>query len=108
MQPRAAAVGGSRGASGGQASERKLQKVTPEGLREFGYHVRNARIRKGWTLEDLAREALANPERKGYVSQIENGRRPLSARTIGNLARVLDLPESVTRPLLLAPPKRMR
>lgn len=77
--------------------------MTPEGLREFGYHVRNARIRRGWTLEDLAREALANPERKGYVSQIENGKRPLSARTIGNLARVLDLPESVTRPLLYAP-----
>ena len=66
--------------------------MTSEGLKEFGYQVRNARIRKGWTLEQLAREALNNPERKGYLSQIENGQRPLSARTIGNLARVLDLP----------------
>jgi tetratricopeptide (TPR) repeat protein len=77
--------------------------VTPEGLREFGYKVRDARTRKGWTLEALAQAALENPERKGYLSQIENGKRPLSARTIGNLARVLDLPESVTRPLLFAP-----
>ncbi len=77
--------------------------MTPQGLREFGNHVREARVRKGWTLEALAQTALNNPERKGYVSQIENGKRPLSALTIGNLARVLDLPESVTRPLLFAP-----
>ena len=86
-----------------QADERKLQNVTPEGLREFGYRVREARIRKGWTLEALAREALNNEERKGYVSQIENGRRNLAPMTIGNLARVLGLPEDVTRPLLFTP-----
>jgi transcriptional regulator with XRE-family HTH domain len=77
--------------------------VTPEGLREFGSHVREARVRKGWTLEILAEVALNNPDRKGYVSQIENGKRPLSALTVGNLARVLDLPAEVTRPLLFAP-----
>jgi transcriptional regulator with XRE-family HTH domain len=77
--------------------------VTPEGLKEFGNHVREARVRKGWTLEALAGAALNNPDRKGYVSQIENGKRPLSALTIGNLARVLNLPADVTRPLLFAP-----
>lgn len=77
--------------------------MTSEGLREFGNHVREARVRRGWTLETLAEAALNNPERKGYVSQIENGKRPLSALTIGNLARVLDLPPEVTRPLLFAP-----
>lgn len=86
-----------------QAGDRRLQIVTPEGLKEFGNHVREARVRKGWTLETLAREALSNPDRKGYVSQVENGKRPLSALTIGNLARVLDLPPEVTRPLLFAP-----
>lgn len=77
--------------------------MTPEGLIAFGNHVREARVLKGWTLEALAQAALNNPDRKGYVSQIENGKRPLSARTIGNLARVLDLPAAVTRPLLFAP-----
>ncbi len=42
-------------------------------LAEFGYRVRDARTRKGWLLEDFARESFANPDRKGYVSQIENG-----------------------------------
>ena len=69
-------------------------------LAEFGYRVRDARIRKGWKLEDVAREAFANPDRKGYVSQIENGKIRISPRTVGNLARVLDLPEAVTEPML--------
>ncbi len=34
----------------GYPADQRLQKVTPKGLQEFGYHVRNARIRKGWTL----------------------------------------------------------
>ena len=71
-----------------------------EVFKEFGYQVRNARTRLGWTLETLSREALANPARKGYVSEIENGKRRISSRTVGNLARVLHLPESVTAPML--------
>ena len=65
-----------------------------EVLTEFGYQVRNARTRLGWTLETLSREALANPARKGYVSEIENGKRRISSRTVGKFARVLHLPES--------------
>lgn len=71
-----------------------------DALAEFGYRVRDARIRKGWTLETLAQHALENPDRKGYVSQIENGKIRISPRTVGNLARVLDLPEFVTEPML--------
>ena len=71
-----------------------------EVLAEFGYRVREARTRKGWLLEDVARQAFANPDRKGYVSQIENGKIRISPRTVGNLARVLNLPESVTAPML--------
>jgi transcriptional regulator with XRE-family HTH domain len=82
----------------------QLQKVTArfmsDVLAEFGYQVREARTRKGWKLEDVARQAFANPDRKGYVSQIENGKITISPRTVGNLARVLDLPPAVTAPLL--------
>ncbi|NOX42002.1 MAG: helix-turn-helix transcriptional regulator, partial [Alphaproteobacteria bacterium] len=77
--------------------------MTSDLLRTFGKHVRDARVRLGWTLETLAETALANPDRKGYLSQIENGKRPISALTIGNLARVLDLPTSVTDPVMHAP-----
>jgi transcriptional regulator with XRE-family HTH domain len=77
--------------------------VTPEILEEFGYQVRNTRIREGWTLEHLARIALGNPERKGYMSAVEKGKRALSPLTIGKIAHALDLPESVTAPLLKSP-----
>lgn len=77
--------------------------MTPEALKEFGYHVRNARIREKLTLEALALAALDNGSRKGYLSQVEQGKRPLSAMTIGRLATALNLPEAVTRPLLFAP-----
>ncbi|MBL9054327.1 MAG: hypothetical protein JNN02_11415, partial [Tabrizicola sp.] len=77
--------------------------MTPEALKEFGYQVRNARIREKLTLEALALAALDNAARKGYVSQVEQGKRPLSAMTIGRFAAALKLPEAVTRPLLFAP-----
>jgi len=74
--------------------------VTPEILAEFGYQVGSARSRTGWTLETLAELAFENGDRKGCVSAIENGKRRISARTVGNLARVLELPVSVAKPLL--------
>ena len=74
--------------------------MTPDALVEFGYQVKNARIREKLTLESLALTALDNGSRKGYLSQVEQGKRPLSAMTIGRLAVALKLPESVTAPLL--------
>lgn len=57
--------------------------------------MRKARTAKGWTLEVLAHEALGNLERKSYVSRVEHGKQRLSAMTIRNFARVLDLPDGI-------------
>ena len=69
-------------------------------LETFGAAVKTARVEKGWTLEALAAEALGNPDRKGYCSQVEKGKRNLTEGTIRNFARALDLPDSATAPLL--------
>lgn len=70
---------------------------------QFGYRVCDARTRKGWRLEDVARQALSNPDRRGHVSQIENGKIGRPPRTVGSLARVLELPKSVSEPRLRQP-----
>ncbi|MEM8591018.1 MAG: helix-turn-helix transcriptional regulator [Pseudomonadota bacterium] len=69
-------------------------------LETFGKAVKSARTERGWTLEALAAEALGNPDRKGYCSQVEKGKRNLSEATIRSFARVLDLPDTTTAPLL--------
>ncbi|WP_299878396.1 helix-turn-helix transcriptional regulator [uncultured Sulfitobacter sp.] len=73
--------------------------VTSDDLKAFGAQVRAARSAAGWTLAQLAEEAFRNPDRKGYVSQIEHGRKQITALTVGKLAEALDLPESVTAPM---------
>lgn len=73
--------------------------VTSDVLKAFGAQVRAARSAAGWTLAQLAKEAFGNAERKGYVSQIEHGRKQITALTVGKLAEALDLPESVTAPM---------
>lgn len=73
--------------------------VTSDVLKTFGEKVRAARSAAGWTLAQLAEEAFRNPDRKGYISQIEHGRKPITALTVGKLAEALDLPESVTAPM---------
>ena len=69
-------------------------------LVQFGLKVRQARTAKLWTLTQLAHQAFGNQDRKGYVSQIENGRKPITALTVAKLAKALDLPASVTNPIL--------
>jgi transcriptional regulator with XRE-family HTH domain len=69
-------------------------------LVQFGLRVRQARIAKLWTLTQLAHEAFGNQDRKGYVSQIENGRKPITPLTVAKLAKALDLPAEVTNPIL--------
>lgn len=73
--------------------------VTSDVLKTFGAQLRAARSAAGWTLAQLAEEAFGNPDRKGYVSQIEHGRKQITALTVGKLAEALDLPESVTAPM---------
>lgn len=74
--------------------------VTSETLKTFGIELRSARTAAGWTLAQLAEEAFGNADRKGYVSQIENGRKQINPLTVGKLAEALDLPDRVTRPMM--------
>ncbi|MEO0485540.1 MAG: helix-turn-helix transcriptional regulator [Pseudomonadota bacterium] len=76
--------------------------MTYDPLAEFGQAMKTARKLKGWSLETLAAEALGNGDRKGYCSQVERGQRRLSAGTIQNFARALELPEDITNRALLA------
>jgi len=74
--------------------------VTSDTLKTFGLEVRAARVAAGWTLAQLAQEALGNPDRKGYVSQIENGRKQITPLTVGKLAEALDLSDAIVRPVI--------
>jgi transcriptional regulator with XRE-family HTH domain len=75
-------------------------------LAEFGKLVRAKRAEKGLSQEALAEAALSNADRKGYISQLENGKLPnITALTLQKIARALDIPQAdidsllgVTRP----------
>ncbi|MFK7752819.1 MAG: helix-turn-helix domain-containing protein, partial [Sedimentitalea sp.] len=69
-------------------------------LVEFGKAVLKSRTAKGWTLENLAHEALGNQERKSYVSRVEKGRQKLNALTAQKFAKALDLSDAVLDPVL--------
>jgi len=61
----------------------------------FGRLLKARRGQKKWSQETLAREALGNPDRKSYVSALENGKlAQVSATTIQRLADCLDIPQS--------------
>jgi tetratricopeptide (TPR) repeat protein len=70
-------------------------------LTAFGLQVRAARVLKGWTLSQLADEAFGNEDRKGYVSEIEHGKRHISSSTVGKLSKALNLSGDVINPLLI-------
>ncbi|WP_299376003.1 helix-turn-helix transcriptional regulator [uncultured Tateyamaria sp.] len=78
--------------------------MTSDPWKDFGYAVRQARLDLGWTLEQLATEALNNGARKGYVGQVEKGARNLSAETIDKFDQALSLPADVVKAAHLAPP----
>ncbi|MCE2747991.1 MAG: helix-turn-helix domain-containing protein [Rhodobacter sp.] len=64
-------------------------------LAEFGKLVRARRTEKGLSQEALAAAALGNPDRKGYISQLENGKLPnITALTLQKIARALDIPQA--------------
>ncbi|WGH78123.1 helix-turn-helix domain-containing protein [Jannaschia ovalis] len=61
---------------------------TPE-LQAFGKAVRAARVKNGQTLAQLAGDIWGDESRKGYLSQVENGKRRLSPLTIAKIAEQL-------------------
>lgn len=84
-----------------------IQTPISPALDAFGKAIKAERLARDWSLTKLADEALGNPNRKGYCSQVEKGLRNLSEGTIRSFARVLDLPASATDPLTghLLPPE---
>jgi len=78
--------------------------MTSDPWKELGYAIRTARLGHGWSLEDLAGEALGNPARKSYVGQVENGLRNLSPETIDKFDQALDLPADIVKAAHMAPP----
>jgi transcriptional regulator with XRE-family HTH domain len=59
---------------------------------KFGRLVRQRREYRGWSQEALAAAAFSNATRKGYISQIENGKIPnITRETVRNVARVLEI-----------------
>lgn len=86
----------------------ELHMVTSDTLIAFGAAVRKARVALGLTLADVAHEALGNRDRKGYVSDIENGKRSISPLTAGKLAEALDLPDDVTNTIVQSPTEQKR
>lgn len=65
---------------------------SPSDVERFGKQVREKRKARGWSLEALAAEAFSNSTRKGYVSQIENGKIPnITRENVRNVARVLEM-----------------
>ena len=69
--------------------------VTSDALKTFGAAVRKARVDAGWTLSELAHQAFGNSDRKGFVSQIELGKRQITPLTAGKLAEALALKDDV-------------
>lgn len=59
---------------------------------KFGRLVRQARAELSLTQEALAAAALGNPDRKGYISNIEKGRLPgITSDTVRKIAEAIDL-----------------
>lgn len=65
---------------------------TVSDIMTFGRLVRQARTKLGLTQEALAAEALGNADRKGYISNIENGRLPgITSDTVRKIAEAIDI-----------------
>jgi transcriptional regulator with XRE-family HTH domain len=63
----------------------KPQKLVKEQLAAFGANLKELRIRKGWTLEELARRSgLSKP----FISRLESGDRQASIAAVLTLSQV--------------------
>jgi transcriptional regulator with XRE-family HTH domain len=59
-----------------------------QGMASLGGRIRKRRLDLGWTQDDLAVKAGLS---KGFLSDLENGKRGISADKLFDLARVLSL-----------------
>ena len=81
-----------------------MPKVAQDLLEEFGRAVEFERSRRGWKLNDVAsrisemdagRTGLkTNAPGRSFLSDIEKGKRSISASTVGKLIHALEMPES--------------
>jgi transcriptional regulator with XRE-family HTH domain len=74
----------------------KLSKVAQTVLDDFGRAVKRARSLNGWTLDQLAVAMAGNAKEatgKSFLSNIEKGKRDISATTVGKLIKALHLDE---------------
>ncbi|WP_147127062.1 helix-turn-helix domain-containing protein [Shimia ponticola] len=78
--------------------------MTTEAMRQFGLAVRTRRLAEEMSMTELAERALGNPDRKGYVGQVEAGKRNLSPETIDKFVQALNLPIEVANAALIGPP----
>ena len=78
--------------------------MTSDPWKELGFAIRQARLDLGWSMSDLAGNALGNEARKGYVGQVEKGARNLSPETIDKFDQALDLPADIVKAAQSAPP----
>lgn len=69
-----------------------MPKVAQESLTAFGREVKRARSLKGWTLDELG-GVMKSTSGKSFLSNIEKGKRDISARTAGRLIAALNLDE---------------
>ena len=61
---------------------------TEPDLRRLGATVRAARLRHGWTLRQLAKQARATP---AYLSDLERGRRSWAGAKARNVLRLVEI-----------------
>ena len=54
----------------------------------LGSRLKNVRVKAGWTLRELARQAGVSPS---FVSQIENGKSQPSVATLYEFAQLLNV-----------------
>ena len=57
-------------------------------MSELGERVKGRRLQLNWTLEELARQAGIS---KGFLSDLENGKRGIGAETLLEIARALSV-----------------
>jgi transcriptional regulator with XRE-family HTH domain len=69
-----------------------VMSTSPDLRPSIADHVRAARARAGYTLDQLAARAGVS---KGYLSRLESGERQPSLATLLTLSRVLDVPMSI-------------
>jgi transcriptional regulator with XRE-family HTH domain len=77
-----------------------LPELPPEKLQAFGKAVKAARALKGMTLDQAAFKCLGRDNAKGYFSQIENGKRQITARTAGKIITALEMDAALLEPFL--------